>query len=216
MKTETLIHQLAMELRPVKPMGSPVTLFVLWSIGAIVFMTLMVGLTGVRPDIVAALARPTYVLRLLFMLGIALLPVYLAFRLSVPAERKRFYEFAPVIAVSAFLLLFAYLFFVSDGTSRTYTYACVRNVLGFSIPIGLLLCFMLKRAAPLRSGMVGMMAALGSVALSSLGTQLICRNEGPLHILVSHFIPVLAACIVGIFIGRWIFRWDRIAPSARV
>lgn len=216
MNTESLIHQLAIDVRPVKPIASPIFLFVLWSLAAIVFITLVVGFTGIRPDILAALTRPTFVLRLVFMLGIVLASVFLAFRLSIPAERRPFVEFAPMIAVSAWLLFFAYLFLVSNGTSKTYVYACVRNVLAFSVPTGLLLYFMLKKAAPMRSGIVGMMAALGSAALASLGTQLICRNEGPLHIFVSHFIPILAACLVGVFLGRWIFRWDRAQRSSQV
>jgi hypothetical protein len=209
MKTELLIHQLATEVRPVKPVGDPVTRFVMWFLAASVFIGIIVGFLGVRPDIAAALARPTYILRILFMFGVALGSVLFAFKLSVPDERKGWVEFFPALIAAVCLLLFAYLFFESSDLSRPYGYYCVRNVLAFSIPTSVLLYLMLKRAAPIRSRMVGMMAALGSTALSSLGTQFVCRNDSPLHILVSHVLPVFAASLAGVFVGQLIFKWDR-------
>jgi hypothetical protein len=208
MRTETLIHQLATEVPPVKPVWSPVARFVLWFLAAAVIIGLLVGLTGIRPDLGVAFTRPTFISRVLFMLGVAGASVFFAFKLSVPDEKKRWLEAMPAIMVSAGLALFAYLFFESDNFSRPYNYYCIRNVLAFSIPSSVLLYLMLEKAAPMRRRTVGMLAALGSTALSSLGTQLVCRNESPLHILVSHVLPVLAACLVGVFIGALVFKWE--------
>jgi hypothetical protein len=161
----------------------------MWSLAAVLFTSLVIGLTGVRPDLGAAFAEPTFVLRALFLLGIALISVFSAFRLSVPGETKRWIDSAPAIAVSAFLILLVYVFFASDTRPPAYSYSCVRNVLAFSLPTSVLLYLMLRRAAPMKPGLVGMIASLGSAALSSLGTEFVCRHDDAAHVFVSHFLP---------------------------
>ena len=56
---------------------------------------------------------------------------------------------------------------------------------------------MLRRAAPLEPGRVGVFAALGAA-----GIQFICMNDDPLHALLWHWLPVVVAGAAGVVLGR--------------
>jgi hypothetical protein len=79
---------------------------------------------------------------------------------------------------------------------------CIRNLVAFVVPPGLLLFFMLRRAAPLDGGAVGTLAAVGMAALAHAGTRFVCHNDGALHLLVWHCTFVVVLGGVGILVGR--------------
>jgi hypothetical protein len=74
------------------------------------------------------------------------------------------------------------------------------------VPPGLLLYFMLRKAAPLDHGTVGMLAAVGTLALAQVGTRFVCHNDGALHIVVWHYSFVFVLGGAGVAIGRALFR----------
>jgi hypothetical protein len=86
MKTDKLIHQLAMDLQPVKPIGRPIVRLTLWLLFATVFMSLAVYIVGPRPNLVAAFIEPTFALRIITTLCVAVVAGLAAFTLAIPGR----------------------------------------------------------------------------------------------------------------------------------
>lgn len=208
MNTELLIHQLAIDARPVRPLGRPVVRLAVWVLFAAAVTSFGVFLIGVRSDIDSAFAEPVFVLRIVLTLGISLVASFAALTLAVPGKEHDRSIGILAAAVSSLVILLAYLFYSTESFLPGSGAACVRNILLLGSAAGALLYFMLKEAAPLRSGTVGMLAALGATAFANLGTQFICRNDNPAHIFVWHLVPIALLCGIGILLGRLIFTWN--------
>jgi hypothetical protein len=67
---------------------------------------------------------------------------------------------------------------------------------------------MLKKAAPMRAGLIGLLAVLSSLSFAAVGVQFVCRSPFPTHIIVWHVLPVFILATVGIFVGRLLFVWN--------
>jgi hypothetical protein len=73
--------------------------------------------------------------------------------------------------------------------------------------------YMMSKAAPLRIGAAGWLAALSAAAAADLATRFICRNDHALHALIWHFAPVLVLGGAGVLLGRALFRWEVVEGS---
>jgi hypothetical protein len=139
-------------------------------------------------------------------LSLALSATLYAFSLSMPGRRSFWTSLLPMAT------LFSWVAWIlsTAATERRLELgsglACAFDILGLSLIPGALLFFVLSRCAPLRSRTIGCYAAAGVAALSCLATGFLCRNENPLHTFAWHFLPVLAAGVVGTAIGRVCFK----------
>lgn len=209
MKTDTLIHQLAMDLQPVKPIGRPIARLTLWLLFATAFMSFAVYLVGARPDLATVFTtEPTFVLRIITTLSVSVVAGLAAFTLAIPGRNHEQYVLILGFAIVALAILLGYLFYSAESLSPGAGVRCARNTLIFGVAVSSILFFMLKGGAPIRSGTVGALAALGAAAFGSVGTQLICRNESPMHIFVWHLLPIALLSGIGILLGRLIFNWN--------
>ena len=208
MTTEFLIHKLASDLPPVRPLGRPVTRLAQWVLITAVLTCFSVFLSGSRPDIAAALFQPAFLLRTLLMLGIGAAAAFAALSFSIPGSTEKWPVVASIVGVTLFLGLLAFWLVSDNSFVPGPGKLCLRNVLGVGIVTGAILCVMLRRAAPIKAGLVGLFASLGAASLANVGTQFICRHESPAHLLVWHIIPVAVLCGAGILAGRLLFRWN--------
>ena len=160
---------------------------------------------GLRADLPSALKSTGFQAECSLMLSLALASTLAAFSLSVPNRQALWTSLLPAMA---FALWAARILFMATSENRLELgngLPCLRDISMLSLVPGGLLFFMLSRGAPLRIGTVGFYAASGVAALSCLATEFLCRNENPLHTLVWHFLPVLAASVAGLGIGRLCF-----------
>ena len=209
MKTDKLIHQLAMDLQPVKPIGRPIAQLTLWLLFASAFMAFTVYIVGARPDLAAAFTtEPTFALRIITTLLVAVVAGLAAFTLSIPGKDHEQSLLILGFAIVTLVILLGYLFYSAESLSPGAGVRCARNTIIFGAAVSSSLYFMLRNGAPIRSGTVGALAALGAAAFGSVGTQLICRNESPMHIFVWHLLPIALLSGIGILLGRLIFNWN--------
>src|SRR5262245_39013821 len=112
MKTDALIHQLALELQPVKPVGRPIARLILWLLFATAFMSFAVYLVGIRPDLATALStEPTFALRIVTTLCVSVLAAFAAFTLAIPGKNREQSLFALGFAIFVMVILLGYLFY---------------------------------------------------------------------------------------------------------
>jgi len=206
MKTGELIRELARQGVPVRPCGRPLIRFCQWAVAASLFIAIGVVVLGLRVDVATVSQSPEFVWQSLFMLGVAAVCATSAFTLSVPDKRSLWLTIVPLATLVAWSVLIAGMLFSASYVQAGPGLKCLRNILALSFAPGALLYFMLRRAAALNVGAVGLLAALGVAALACLGTRFICHDDNPVHLLVWHYVPVLALGGFGTWLGGLILR----------
>lgn len=204
MKTENLIQELTQELKPVKRLESPLKRLVRFA-GVAVFCFLgALSILGVREDLNEVFSNPAFLLQAIILFALTILSGLSALILSVPGEER-----SPIvrwIPILVFVLwagtLGSLLFLVEDAGPVGRGLNCIRDILVFGALPGAVLFIMVRKATTFKFGWSGFLLLLSVASLGALGTQFVCRNDSPLHLLVWHFLPVALAGLIGIGIGR--------------
>jgi hypothetical protein len=136
------------------------------------------------------------------MLGLAMMFSFSAFTLTVPDHRNRRFDLIPMGTVLASFLLVAFGLLTSDITDSHPSYVCVLRIVGLSIAPGALLFQMLRKAAPLKPGFIGLLAVLGSLAFSEIGVQFLCLKSAGSHVLIWHILPICLLGSAGFWLGQ--------------
>jgi len=163
-----------------------------------------VAAIGVRGDFAAVSRDLTFLLHVALPVASGVAATIAAFLASVPGQKNRWSTFG--IALLASWLLLVGIGALSGPGHVGAGVKCIRSMVALSVPPGLLLYFMLRRAAPLDRGTTGLLSALGVAALAHAGTRFLCHNDGALHVLAWHCAPLLLLGGVGILVGRALFR----------
>lgn len=205
-KTDALIRELAFRAEPVEPIGHPASRFGAWAVLASIWTAASVIAVGVRTDLATASRAPAFAWDLVLPLAVAIAAPLAAFAGSVPGHHGRRWALIAAAAMGAWLLVVVEGALGARHGQVGAGVRCLRNLAVFSLPPTLLLYRMLRRAAPLDRGVVGMLATMGMSALAHVGTRFVCHNDGALHVLVWHCSFVLLLGGLGILLGRAVFK----------
>jgi hypothetical protein len=214
-KTDLLIVELARDLRPVKPLSSPLLRFSRWLAAVMVVAALGIWLLGPRADLASAIANAVYDARFVLTVAAGIFAGAAAFVLSVPAaEHYRAQRIIPFAFASAWTLLLGFLLVGGGrGVERLLAFPvnwpCGYKILAFSVIFGSALLIGLRRAAPLEPTWTAALAALSSTALAAAATQLICPVDDAAHQIVGHVMPVTVLALVFTVIGFRALKWPR-------
>jgi hypothetical protein len=215
--TDQLIASLAADLKPARPLPPPATRLAAWMALALATAALGVVLLGPRADLAQSVRSAAFLSRQGIALVAGLLAAWSALVLGVPgAERSTLQRAAPLFVMAAWLLMLGAPLLADDTAgsrlAHAFEWVCAARVTVLAIPPGVALYVMLRRAAPLRAGWTGALAALGAAAVGAAAIQCICPVDSPAHLLVAHALPVLVFAVAGILIGRLTLR-DVLRPS---
>ena len=199
--TEKLIAQLGQDLKPVKPLAGALTLSLILS-GlslAATFAAIAIFTKGIRADWQVMFNEHVCKTAGIFVAGI--LAAYAAFKLSVPDTRIRTPE-RVILGLASFI----WVLLIAGQIGVEPPEAGYRNCLTdfsllFIIPFAAGI-FMATRGAPVWYGWAGYALALSVGSFAALGMRFACPNEQPAHLLVWHYLPVLAFAIIGIGLGQ--------------
>lgn len=210
MKTEQLIHELVKESEAIERNQRPIVRFCRWFLVSLLCVTTGIAVLGLRPDLESVVWTPTFFLQAFFTLGLATLSALSAFIFSVPDKKKIWLNAVPGVTLALWLGVIGRALFSSADVRAGMGLSCVRDIVILGLFPGVFLFVMLRQAAPLKLGKVGVLAALSVAGLGAIGTQFICTNDDPLHILLWHHVPVLILGGTGVFLGRLVLKWDRL------
>lgn len=214
MELTSLIHELSKDLTPVKRLPSTGKRLMNWLSGAFVSVGFWILFFGLRHDIGQKLHEARFLGEGILLITIAILTAGIALFRSVPdLERPQTTRYVPFILVFGWILLLSGLtvmsFFHQEPLALNpgLGFNCVRDILAFGLIPGVLLFLMVRRAAPLEPIITGALILLAVTALGAFGTQLLCKNDRAVHLLVWHVLPILFLTVVGGFMGKRLLRW---------
>ena len=209
MNTEHLIHNLALQCRPVAPIGNPAKRFLIWTTSTVVFLIVGVWFLHPVPELWSLVNSSSFIFSTLAMLSIALISALSAFILTIPDNRKRSFDVLLLTVLILWFSLVAYMMTTVDVANSRPGLLCIVRIAGLALVPGASLFYMLKKAAPMKSGLIGLLASLSSLAFAAIGVQCLCpRSYDVTHVTVWHFMPVSVISVGGFLIGRLIFRWN--------
>jgi hypothetical protein len=207
MKTEALIKKISQNISPVKLQASPLKRFFAWFLAAFFMVSLGVVIRGFRGDVFQVLDHPFFIIETVSIFILAILASMSAFILSIPNEKQKpMWQWVFWVPTAAWLSLLIYrsvtgAFVIESGLG------CIRDIVLIGLLPGAALFYMLSKAAPIRLGFVGALAALSMASIAAVGIQFTCSIESPLHLLFWHLLPVLLIAGLGIALGRWLLHW---------
>jgi hypothetical protein len=208
MKTEDLILELSKTVTPVKRLESPLKRTMKWLSFTTLSLLSGVAIMGVREDIGLVIFNKYFWVQSFLLSVLAIASAVSAFLINIPGEKRKSLFIIPAITFIGWGLIL--LIFVTnvDRTSDGIGFACIRDISLLGLLPGVGLFIMLRKGAPLKIGFSGVLALLAISSIGALGTQFICSNDDPLHILLWHFLPVLILSLVGVIIGKALLQWE--------
>jgi hypothetical protein len=192
------------DLKPVRPFLSPWQRALVLAPAAVLAWAVAPGVLGIRGDI-TSLGPWLAWGGSLFQFAIAIALIVAALREAIPAEALAGQTARLLLAASVVITIV--LAIATNAVSpepmpRTETFAswlfCWKGAVGTGAPLVLLLAVVLARGLPMRPGLAGALAGMGSGTAVDGGWRLYCNYSNPTHVIGSHGGAVLALTFVGI------------------
>ncbi|MFM8801141.1 MAG: NrsF family protein [Tagaea sp.] len=203
--TEKLIDALSGNLRPVRPLDPPMVRAGRFLAFAAVCLGAIVLLYGVKPLFLARLDEPAFLVPWLASILTGIAATIAVFHLAVPgAPRFVFWLPVPPLAVWLATLGAGCLEeLLAHGAAHLETsWHCVQVIVQTSVPLGLVLGWMLRRAAPLAPVATGALAALAVAAFASATLETFHSLQTATMLLLWHVTSVGAMTAIGAAAGK--------------
>jgi len=208
MTADDLISELVRDLEPVTPLPPPGTRALRWTLAAVVTGGLVIGVFGVRPDIVLASATIPFQAHMSLLALAALTAALAALTLAVPGEDLSQWRRAlPVLAAMTWgVWVAAELGLAVAAGAATALHIdrgwhCITLAMAVGAVPAALLFWMVSRGAVLDGRKAAMFAGLAAAGVGALGVEIICPKIAPMHLFVWHVAPVLAWTVIAAVAG---------------
>jgi hypothetical protein len=195
-RIEELIVDLARSLERVEPLPRPAVRTSRWAALSLAIAAVGIVIIGPRHDIAAAVREPAFAALAALTLLTAFSSAATALVLGVPGAEGRWQRVLPIGAAIGWVgLLIALLAAGGAPVARMLEFPvhtlCIVQIAALSLVPAVAVFDMLRRAAPLQVAWSAGFAALGSLSVGALATQVLCPLDDPAHHLTGHFIPML-------------------------
>lgn len=219
MRTPDLIDALVEGAAPVRRLRPPLVRAALWLLFAALILGLIGIAHGVRPDFLACVRQPRFVIGMLGALGTGVLAAVASFRVSLPDGSRR-WLLLPMPALALWLTTIGYgcltdwVSIGPDGVHLGEAVRCFATLLLTSVPLAIAMLAMLRYAALLRAMEVSAMGGLAVAALTSFALSLFHNLDATVMILVWNLGSAALLAGLAVLFGKSTFAWiaARLAP----
>jgi hypothetical protein len=214
-----LVRRLAAELEPKRrlwPIGARTGLWM--ALGAVIFAWI-----GTHTDnpFMEKLTQPAYAFEVFLFAGAALIFAVMALRSAIPGRLLGARE---ATLASVFVSAGALLLMVGEPIRTTEPLGeflriglpCVYRTSAFAALPWLMLSWLVKRGAPMRGRLSGLLVGAGALSLSLAMMRIACPIDEPLHLLTWHLLPALLLTSLSAIAGTtWLRFRPRLAKHLR-
>lgn len=210
--TSDWIDSLVADAKPVRRLRPPALRALCWLMLAALTLALVAVGHGVRPDLTAKLHQPVFAAGLAAALMTGILAAMASFMASVPGRSRR-WLLLPAPALAAWISTIGYgclTDWVSvgpEGLSLGETARCFATLALTSIPLSLLMLFMLRYITRLSPAPVAMMGSLAVAAMTAVALSLFHPLDATALILFWNFgVAALFLTFSGLY-GKRLLEW---------
>ena len=207
---ERLISQLASDPAGVEAAPHPYRLALTWTGAAAAYLAAALLVSGVRPDLAQALARPWFVAELAALLLIFLATSLSAALLAFPdLYQKRGVALAPLWAFALFLgvLLLSWLADDPPAALPAHSLQCSACIVLLALLPAAWIFYTMRKFASAHYLWAGSAAMLAAFSVGALWLRLQEANDSIAHVIEWHYLPMLAFGLCGMLLGKALLRW---------
>lgn len=212
--THRLIEQLAARAAPVRRMSSPLQRTLVWLLLALLVAAVITANADARAGWARVLASTGASFEWSMSLLTGVLAAYAVFQVSVPGRNPR-WAWLPLPAALLWIggLGAGCLGEIARGAGTALAFdmhglECMRAITMTSIPLGLVLLWMVRHAGVVRPARTALLAMLSAAAIASSTVSLIHDGrESALMVLLWHVGAVLGLSLLSLLFSRRMFAW---------
>ena len=208
---EQLVESLIEDTGKIKarPAQHPFMLSLKWTGAAVLYLLISLVLSGLRPDLGKALHNFWYDAELFMLLLLFISCAISAGLLAFPdLHQKRLLALGPVVMFGLFVLLMLFSWDVTPiAPLPVHSWQCTLSITLFSVlPAGWTL-YAMRKYASTHTGWAGSVAVLSAFSIGALWLRLLEVNDSIPHVLLWHYLPMLAVGLIGLVLGRKLLKW---------
>ena len=206
MNDKKLIDELVSNHSKVEPITSLKVRFLKWLIICALCLSAGISILGLREDWTTLFTTPIFLIQNLFILIGILIAGIFAIKLSVPnlttkkSGTKFLYIFGSLWAIILFSV--GILNHTSLDELAKFGFGCIRDIVIIGLIPGVALFIFIRQGVVLERKLVGITSMIAAFGIGAFGVQYTCHNDGALHILVWHFLPLIILGGSGVMIGK--------------
>lgn len=210
MATDDLIDSLVRDLEPVSPLPLPSVRLWRWLAASVALVAAAVAVLGRRGDLDIAIFAQPFQAHVLLLALAALTSAAAALTMAIPGETVQSWRrVVPAVALGAWLAWLASevlpLAAAGGAAWPAAGWGCVAKAFAIGVSPGLILAAMIGRSAPGDARATVTFVAMAAAAVGSLGVELTCPLDGPMHLLLWHAGPVVVTVLLTGLFGRAAF-----------
>jgi hypothetical protein len=203
--TDNLIRALSEGVAPVASLPAPAARAGRWLVFAAVLIGILVLWHSPRDGLAARFTEVSFYMPWAASVLVAITAAIAAFHMTVPGH-PRWIVALPAVPLAVWLGMLGtgcMRELADQGTAVLGTsYECLKFIGLTSVPLGAVLVWMLRRAAPLMPAGTLAMGALAAASAGSAGLELFHHLQTSTMVLIWHLGTVLLVALVGLATGR--------------
>lgn len=198
--TESLIDELSNSAHAVAPIAPPAQRAAIWLGAAALVVSPMTALVGLRPDLLTLMREPMFDVDRLAALLTALTAAVASFHVSVPG-RSLAWLWLPLPFAACWIAMMGYGCLADwfregeEGLRLGGSYECFVAIVGSSLPLGLILLFMVRHAARVRAIPTAIAGGVASAAIAELGLTFYHRADASQMDLLVHLTAMVVVAL---------------------
>jgi len=210
-KIDNLVARLAQEATPVKLAPHPFMLSLQWLGGGATYLALALAFSGLRPDLPERLHQPWFFAEIVSLAGLFVVTSMSAAVLAFPdAHQKRVLALAPFGMFALFLTIvfFAWRADIPPAPFPVHSIECTLSITLMGLCPATMVLYSIRKYACTHYRFAGSIALLCAFSLGALWLRLHEMNNAVMHVIEWHYLPMLIIQIVGVWLGKWLLKWE--------
>ena len=207
---DQLIKTLAEDAQQVQPAPHPFMLSLKLMGAAAAYLAVSLAISGLRPDMMQAFDQPWFIVELISLVGLFIATAVGAALLAYPdLYQKRGIAFAPALMLALFLvaLFFSWSADQPPAPLPKHTYECTSCIILVSLLPSVWTFYAMRKFASTHSRLAGALALLSAFSIGALWLRLYEVNDSIMHVVLWHYIPMLAIGLLGLWLGKILLKW---------
>lgn len=206
---DDFVEKLAQDTAPIKPAPHPFIQSLQWLATAVIYLAVLLALTGLRPDLSQRLQDQWFVAELATLCGICIVTTLSTALLAFPdLHQKPRLVWAPVWGFTFFVLV---LFFSGQAGGLpplpTHSFECTLSIALIALLPAAWTFYTLRRYASTHYRLAGSIALLSSFSIGALWLRLHETTDSIVHVIEWHYLPMLGIGFTGLWLGKRLLRW---------
>ncbi len=207
---DQLVAELADDATAVSAAPHPYQLCLKLMAAALIYLAFSLMLAGLRPDLSKTFTQPWFVAEIAVLLLILVATTLSATLLAFPdLHQKRLLAITPAWAFGLFwlVILFAWHADNPHAPLPAHSFECTLSIALVSVAPAAWTFYALRRYASTHHYWAGGITLLSAFSIGALWLRLHEINDSIPHVVVWHYLPLLAAAVLGIWLGKLLLKW---------